>query len=68
MNFTVGGLYSPGGQASCGSSKAADLILGGWNIGYFLSAHAGFPSFIAASAQTNTGQSVRGNAPTTTAI
>jgi hypothetical protein len=65
-NFTVGGLYEiPVGKGkAAGSSfgKAADLILGGWNVNYFLSAHSGFPVTINAPAhQNNTGQSVRGN-------
>ena len=39
-----------------------DLILGGWNVNYFLSTHTGFPVTINAPAhQNNTGQSVRGN-------
>lgn len=43
-------------------SKAMDLFIGGWNLNYFLTAHSGFPVTITASAaQTNTGQSVRGN-------
>ena len=65
-NFTVGGLYSmpvgKGKKFGAGMGKAADLILGGWNVNYFLGAHTGFPVTITASAaQTNTGQSVRGN-------
>lgn len=65
-NFTVGGLYTlpvgKGKKFGAGMGKAAELILGGWNMNYFLSAHSGFPVTItASSAQTNTGQSVRGN-------
>jgi hypothetical protein len=65
-NFTVGGLFTPpvgkGKKFGAGMGKAADLIVGGWNMNYFLSAHSGFPvSINASAAQTNTGQSVRGN-------
>jgi hypothetical protein len=65
-NFTVGGLYElPVGQGQkfgSGRGKAFDLILGGWNINYFLSTHSGFPVSINAGAhQANTLQSVRGN-------
>ncbi len=66
LNFTVGGLYSPpigkGKHFGASMGRAADLILGGWSISYFLSTHSGFPvSINASAAQTNTGQSVRGN-------
>ncbi len=66
LNFTIGGLYAPpvgkGRRFGSSMAKASDLILGGWSIGYFVSAHAGFPvSINAPAAQTNTGQSVRGN-------
>ncbi|MGH9628296.1 MAG: hypothetical protein ACRD7E_08155, partial [Bryobacteraceae bacterium] len=64
-NFTVGGLYElPVGRNKrfLSSNRALDLILGGWNVNYFLSAHSGFPVTINAPAhQNNTGQSVRGN-------
>ncbi|HWR50010.1 MAG TPA: carboxypeptidase regulatory-like domain-containing protein [Bryobacteraceae bacterium] len=64
-NFTVGGLYEVPvgrGKAIAPSSRVLDLIAGGWNINYFLSAHSGFPVTINAPAhQNNTGQSVRGN-------
>jgi hypothetical protein len=64
-NFTVGGLYElPVGRGKkfAPSSRALDLILGGWNINYFLSTHTGFPVTVNAGAhQNNTGQSVRGN-------
>jgi hypothetical protein len=61
----VGGLYElPIGRNKrfLSSNRALDLILGGWNINYFLSTHSGFPVTINAPAhQNNTGQSVRGN-------
>jgi hypothetical protein len=65
-NFTVGGLYAlpvgKGMKFGSGMGRVLDLIVGGWSANYFLSAHAGFPVTInAAAAQTNTGQSVRGN-------
>ncbi|MEZ5354845.1 MAG: TonB-dependent receptor [Bryobacteraceae bacterium] len=65
-NFTVGGLYAlpvgRGQKFGAGVGKALDLIVGGWNVNYFISSHSGFPVTInAAAAQTNTGQSVRGN-------
>ncbi|MCC6365193.1 MAG: TonB-dependent receptor [Bryobacterales bacterium] len=65
-NFSVGGLYAlpvgKGKRFGTGMAKAADLLLGGWNVNYFLTAHSGFPVTVtAAAAQTNTGQSVRGN-------
>ena len=65
-NFTVGGLYllpvGKGQKFGSGMGRAMDLILGGWNANYFLAAHSGFPvSINAPAAQTNTGQSVRGN-------
>ncbi|MBI4905640.1 MAG: TonB-dependent receptor [Acidobacteria bacterium] len=65
-NFSVGGLYNvplgKGKRFGSGMGKAVDLILGGWSASYFLTAHSGFPvSINAPAAQTNTGQSVRGN-------
>ncbi len=63
-NFTIGGVYAlPLGKGHrFASSRAADLVLGGWSLSYATSAHAGFPVTINASAaQNNTGQSVRGN-------
>ena len=40
-------------------SKPVNLIFGGWNINYFVSAHSGFPETIMATDRT--GQAVRGN-------
>ncbi|MGE5645243.1 MAG: carboxypeptidase regulatory-like domain-containing protein [Acidobacteriota bacterium] len=65
-NFSLGGVFNlPAGKGKkwgAGWNRPLDLILGGWNINYFLSAHSGFPVTIMASAhQTNTLQSVRGN-------
>jgi hypothetical protein len=64
-NFTTGGLYNlPVGRGKkFGSNfgKAADLVLGGWNLNYFMSAHSGFPVTITASSANTGGQSVRGN-------
>ncbi len=62
-NMSFGGLYNlPFGKGQPWGSnmnRAADLILGGWNINYFVSAHSGFPVTI--TARDNTGQAVRGN-------
>ena len=64
QNFTLGGLYDlPVGKGKkFGSSmgKAADLILGGWNINYTLMARTGFPVTVLAGVD-RTGQAVRGN-------
>ena len=65
-NIAVGGLYSlpfgKGKRFGSGMGKVGDMILGGWNANYFVTAHSGFPVTITASAaQNNTGQSVRGN-------
>lgn len=63
-NFTLGGLYNiPVGKGQkFGSSmnRVADLLIGGWNLNYMLSAHSGFPVTMFAST-ANTGQAVRGN-------
>ncbi|MBI5280373.1 MAG: TonB-dependent receptor [Candidatus Solibacter usitatus] len=63
QNFTIGGLYNlPVGKGmSFGSNmpKAADLILGGWNLNYTVLAHSGFP--VTVRALDRTGQAVRGN-------
>jgi hypothetical protein len=65
-NIAVGGLYSlpmgKGKRFGSGMGKVGDMLLGGWNANYFITAHSGFPVTITASAaQNNTGQSVRGN-------
>ncbi len=65
-NMTFGGLaalpFGKGQRFGSGMNRALDLLLGGWNINYFVSAHSGFPVTIMASAhQANTLQSVRGN-------
>lgn len=65
-NFSAGGLYSlpvgKGKRFGAGVGRLADLVLGGWNANYFITAHTGFPvSINASAAQNNTGQSVRGN-------
>jgi hypothetical protein len=66
-NFSTAGLFNipfgKGQKFGASASKAADLVLGGWNINYALSAHGGFPVTIFASTQnTNSGRSPRGNA------
>jgi len=66
-NFTTAGVlnlpYGKGQKFGSGASKAMDLVFGGWNINYNLSARGGFPVTIFASTQnTNSGRSPRGNA------
>lgn len=62
-NMSLGGLYNlPFGKGQpwgANMHRAADLLLGGWNLNYFVSAHSGFPVTI--TARDNTGQAVRGN-------
>lgn len=62
-NFTIGGLYDlpVGKNKKFGSNmnRAGDLILGGWNINYFMAARSGFP--VTVLALDRTGQAVRGN-------
>ncbi len=62
-NFTIGGLYDlpvgKGKKFGSDMNKAADLILGGWNVNYFANTRTGFPVTI----QTGTdrsGQLARG--------
>jgi hypothetical protein len=63
QNFTVAGSwFVPVGQGKkfgSGMSKAADLILGGWNANYSVAARTGLP--ITVRAIDRTGQAVRGN-------
>jgi outer membrane receptor protein involved in Fe transport len=62
-NFTVGGTWDvpvgKGRSFGSGMSRAADLILGGWNAGVMVMAHSGFPVTILG--RDNTNQAVRGN-------
>ena len=65
-NFSIGGLYElpvgKGKKVGGSFGRPADLLLGGWNINYWLVTHSGFPvTIFAAAHQNNTGQSVRGN-------
>ncbi len=64
-NFTIGGFYDlPFGRNKrygSGWNKAADLIAGGWNVNYFVSAHSGFPVTIFASTANTGGRTPRGN-------
>jgi hypothetical protein len=63
QNFTVAGSwFVPVGQGKkfgSGMSKAADLILGGWNANYSVAARTGLP--ITVRALDRSGQAVRGN-------
>jgi hypothetical protein len=66
-NFTTAGVFNvPFGKGlkfGSGVGKAADLILGGWNINYSLAKRGGFPVTIFAGTQnTNSGRSPRNNA------
>lgn len=62
-NFTVGGTYflpvGKGKQFGSGMNRTADLVLGGWNVNYFVAARTGVP--ITVRAQDQTGVAVRGN-------
>jgi hypothetical protein len=65
-NFSTGGVinvpFGKGLKFGSGSSKAVDLILGGWNVNYTVGAHGGFPVTILATTQnTNSGRSPRNN-------
>jgi hypothetical protein len=62
-NFSIGGLYNlPIGKGKhFGTSRVADLIVGGWNVGYFLNSHSGFPVTIFASSANTGGRTPRGN-------
>ncbi len=64
-NFSVGGLYNlPFGKGQAfgsGWNKAMDLVLGGWNVNYFLNAHSGFPVTVFAGSANTGGRTPRGN-------
>jgi hypothetical protein len=64
-NFTLGGLYDmPFGKGKTfgsGWNRATDLILGGWNVNFFSSAHSGFPVTVFASSANTGGRTPRGN-------
>lgn len=64
-NFSVGGLYDLpfGSKRKFGSSwnRAVDLIAGGWNVNYFMTAHSGFPVTVNASSANTGGRTPRGN-------
>jgi hypothetical protein len=62
-NFTIAGSWfvpvGKGKKFGSGMSKAADLILGGWNTNYSVATRTGLP--ITVRALDLTGQAVRGN-------
>jgi hypothetical protein len=65
-NFTTAGVYNlpfgRGQKFGADTSKALDLIFGGWNLNYNLAKRGGFPVTIFASTQnTNSGRAPRGN-------
>jgi hypothetical protein len=61
-NFTMGGMYNlpygKGQKFGANVNRITDTILGGWNVNFFVSAHAGFPVTVTAS--NLTGQDTRG--------
>jgi hypothetical protein len=63
QNFTVGGIWNvpvgKGQKFGTDMGKAADLVVGGWNLNYTVMARSGFPMTIRAADRT--GQAVRGN-------
>ncbi len=64
-NGSIGGLYDLpfGRNRAIGKnwSKPVDLILGGWQIDYFMNAHSGFPVSVNAGAANTGGRTPRGN-------
>jgi len=64
-NFSFGGVYNlPFGKNQAfgaGWNKATDLLLGGWNVGFFENAHSGFPVTVFASSANSGGRTPRGN-------
>jgi hypothetical protein len=58
-NFVFSGSYDLpfGRQRTLGKNwnRAADLVLGGWNLGYVVSSHSGFPITMTAPGRTNSG-------------
>ncbi len=62
-NFTLGGTWEvpvgTGRAVGKSMSRAADLLVGGWNAGFVIVAHSGFPVTILGRDGTN--QAVRGN-------
>ena len=64
-NFTLGGMYNlpvgKGQKFGSNMARAADLIVGGWNVTYFASAHSGFPVTVFASSANTGGRTPRGN-------
>jgi hypothetical protein len=64
-NGSIGGLYDlpfgKGKKFGSNMSKAADLIVGGWQLDYFMNAHSGFPITVNAGAANTGGRTPRGN-------
>ena len=64
-NFSVGGLYNmPFGKGKTYGSnwnRPLDMVLGGWNINYFVNTHSGFPVTVLASSANTGGRTPRGN-------
>jgi hypothetical protein len=63
-NFTLGGTYQipfGKGQKFSTNNRAVDLLLGGWGLGFFASAHSGFPVTVFASTANTGGRTPRGN-------
>jgi hypothetical protein len=63
VNGSIGGSYilpvGKGMKFGTNMNKAADLLVGGWDLNFFVTAHAGFP--VTVNALDNTNQAVRGN-------
>jgi len=64
-NISLGGLYNlpfgKGQMFGSGWNKATDLILGGWNVNYFMNTHSGFPVTVFATSANSGGRTPRGN-------
>ena len=64
-NGSIGGLYNipfgKGQKFGSGTNRALDLILGGWNVNFFMNSHSGFPVTVFASAANSGGRTPRGN-------
>jgi hypothetical protein len=64
-NASIGGLYDlPFGRNRAFGrnwSKPVDLVLGGWQVDYFMNTHSGFPVSVNAAAANTGGRTPRGN-------
>jgi len=64
-NGSIGGVYDlpfgKGKKMGANWSRPMDLVLGGWQVDYFLNAHSGFPVTVLASSANTGGRTPRGN-------